>query len=534
MTRSSSRADGRCPGEARKVNRLARPRYQSLGGKYRSQKTDPLTGERLSLGGQTLAELESRQARVRHVRDGLRFGDISPVEARGLLRPAVGLKLPVDKLVRRYIDGAPGPSHDIYDATWRNLLAPWFEGRSLWDCSGSFMREWHSALCRARRPGGKRGYSPKYIRAAWDLLTASVKRAVDDGMVSHLPWGDFSVPSPKRPEKERDSVRDPGELLRLVTAAKAWDDELGQGDRFSVLVFLSLTGLRQAEAAGLSWDAVDFDRNVLHVRVQARRGWQKENARRPTQLPKGGIKRKQDMHPNVSAVLRYQRSRLKERGMYAPDGPVFPNPKTGWFRTKGGVMSPEAFRRVVERAGLPDPASWTVHSTRHGFSRLELIGHGGDLRTVAERTGHMDLEVLHRTYLSRPARGGTGSKIPELPPGLAPSGALLAAPEPILLESGEVRRPALPPAALEERMAESGEIPASWFELAKDWLKNGRRPKPRPAEISARVKESYARAYNAELRATGGNKEAARMAGHRSRRGALGAWARVVTRAEKD
>jgi len=502
---------------------VTRPRGQSLGGRYRSQPRDPLTGRRLNVAGRSLAEIENRLSRIDHVRDGLRYGDISAVEAQGKLRPAVGMRLEVRPLVERFIRGVPPASEGPARGAWKNLLEPWFGDCVVWDLTDARLRAWRTDLERARRPKGKRGYAKKYVRYAWDLLKGSVRLAMRDGLVSEFPWGEFYVRNPKRPDKPRELARDPAEMLRILVAAKE-ADELGAppgASRLVVLATMFLTGLRQAEAAGLSWSDVDFERGVIHVRRQARRGWQKQGSARPELPPKGGPAN-HVMHPDVERALRFQRSELEKLRVFRPDGPVFPNPKKGTWRTSGRVMAPAAFRALVRKAGLPDVESWVVHSTRHTFSRLEMLGHGGDLTTVAERTRHADLDVLQGSYLRLPARDAGGSKIPELPPGLGVP-AIEMGPVAPLLESGPMSEPAEIPAL----------PPTDFFHLARVHIARGE-PARRPAEVTRRIKAAYSRAYNEALRATGGDPGAAREQAYLARRGALGAWARAVSVARKE
>ncbi len=435
------------------------------------------------------------------------------------------MRLEVRALVERFIRGVPPGSERPARGAWRNLLEPWFGTSVVWDLTAATLRAWKTDLERTRRPNGRRGYAPKYMRYAWDLLKGSVRLAMADGLLSELPWGDFYVPNPKRPQKERETARDPGEMLRLLMAARQWDESEGRKTafRFPILLVLMLTGLRQAEAAGLDWTDADFERGVLHVRRQAVRGWPRlEGGDRPQARPKGGKHREQTMHPDVERALRYQRHVLQTLGFYREDGPVFPRPGTPRWRTSGRVMAPAAFRSIVRRAGLPNVDAWVVHSTRHSFSRLELIGHGGDLTSVSRRTGHMDLETL-QGYLQKPARDVGGSKIPELPPGLGVPAIEAPGAEIVPYASPE---PDAPPEKLLPYAEEN------WTELARAWVSRGE-PVRRPAAVTRKIKAAYSRAYNEGLRATSGDKARAREQAFLAKRGALGAWAKAVSLARK-
>ncbi len=500
---------------------MARPRGQSLGGRYRAQPVDPVTGRRMNVSAGTVSELESRLERIGHVRDGLKFGDISVREAKGRLRPAVGLSLAFRPIVESYLRGIPDASLPSYENAWRKMVEPWFGEVSVWDLEESALRAWQTELARIRRPRGKRGYAPKSIRFAWDLIKGAVNLALRDGRLSEVPWGTFSVPNPKRPQKPRESLRDPGELLRLLVAARAYDEahRRHHDSIFAPLCFLVLTGLRQAEGAGLSWDDVDLDRNPpeLHIRKQARRGWQRrDGGSRPTRRPKGGEVRTQVLHVDAVRVLKMQAHKLRQEGRFAPDGPVFPRQGSAKFRTSGSVVRPDALRKVAQMAGLPSVDHWTTHSLRHSYSRLELIGHGGDLRTVADhRTGHRDLEALG-DYMRQPSREIGGSKIPELPPALLPSLEMRAEP---MIQEGEML-------ALEPFTGIALEAAATWTDHARAWVEAGR-PRRRPKEVTAEIKAIYSRAYKRALRESGDRGIAAR-AGERAKNGALGAWAKAI------
>lgn len=507
---------------------MARPRGQYIKGRARSQPVDPITGRRMNLTGATIAELESRSRRLQDVRDGLKFGDITIREAQGRLRPTVGLNLRLADLWTRYMRGVPASSERIGSSLWRRMVAPALGELTVWELTETKMREWKTDLERVRRSGGGRGYAPKTIRLVYDFLRGALALAIRDGALSEYPWGAFSVPNPPRPQRERESLRDPAELVALLTAARAFDLERGHelAGRFPVIVFLGLTGLRQAEAAGLAWSDVDLERDppTLRVRVQAGKNWPRfDGGRVPSKPPKGKRTRDQILHPNVASVLRLWRKELQAARRYSEAGPVFPRPGGGEYRTSGRVIACEAFRACVTRAGLPNPAAWVVHSLRHSFARLELVGHGGDLRSVAARTGHSDLTVLEG-YLRKPSRLAGGSRIPELPPALSPVLAL-EAPAVVGLELSRA-------AGLEDAApAAPVEDPGKWPELARAWIAGGRRL-IRPAAVTAQIEATYGRAYARE-RQRGATKEAAREAGRRARRGALGAWGKILAAVER-
>lgn len=515
---------------------------QRRNARYRAQPVDPVTGKRRSISASSQAELESRLRRLRDVRDGVKYGDIDERDAVAALRPTLGLRFRVVDAWDRYRPGVSAASARIADNHWKYRLSEFAE-RTVGELDAATMRAWERRLLAA-------GSAPKTITGAYEALAKAVGLAVDAGLCAGLPWGRWRPAPSREPRVRREAARNIEELLAILAAARALDVprwERGHYcSRFYACLWLGLTGMRQAEAAGLSWDSVEIDGPVPYVRIwrQAPRRWHRRPGqsleRGSTVPPKGGKERTQTLHPSAALVLRHQRTQLQDAGRYRVDGPVFPARGSSWL-VVGRVLHPDHFRRVVTAAGIEGAIErWSPHSLRHSIATLEAVASGGDLRSVQARTGHSDLRVLEG-YLHRAGRGLAASRVPELPPALThPQQGVIEAPAAPVEVQGQDALTVLASHARATDYQQSvdagkraaraeGERP--FAELAREWIAAGR-PGPRPKAVTDATRRAYARAYNQE-RYRSADAERAREAGYRARRACLGAWGRALRAVER-
>jgi len=159
-----------------------------------------------------------------------------------------------------------------------------------------------------------------------------------------LPQTTKLADGPRVPHHEIRALAPP-EACRLLEAAK--------GHRLEALVTLAVAiGLRQGEALGLRWDAVDFEAGKLHVRTALQRVAgqfelvepKTERSRRTIPLPEVAL----------AALREHRKSQLEERlsaGPYWGDelGLVFTS-VTGW--PLHGPEVPRTFQRILAK-GMP-------------------------------------------------------------------------------------------------------------------------------------------------------------------------------------
>jgi len=522
--------------------------------RIRSQPRDPVTGERRSFYASSEAERDARLLRLDEVRRDFRYG-MDPAEAARAARPALGRVLTVDEAYQRYAAAKKPRAAQKALVTWESYIAPYLAGRRVWELSPDVMARWVLDLGKTRGRSGH-GLAPATIWLCYDTLAATCNRLVPRDLAG-LPWGRWRPDLPKGEDAQvsrREYATTIEQLCALVLAARERDLAAWTRGHFADLtarvVVLLLTGLRQAEGAGLAWDNVTIDAPVpiLYVWSQAPQGWRASypGHDRPPAIPKGRKRRKQAAHPNVVSALLAQREQLQARGWYRPDGPVFPG-RDGAWRCSGKTIKPATMRELATAAGLPNPHLWVTHSTRHTFATLEILTSLGDFRATQARTGHASIEQLETYYHAATGRGMPHSQIPELSrqltePAINSPGREVTIDLRAGTDAPAVARalpPAPPPPAPESPPAlpEPEPEPQGWDAIADAWLaacaagmpplgRNGR-ALARPPQVTEDMRRAARRLYSRARAARWSPAECSKRVAA-SRRAKLAAWNRAL------
>jgi integrase/recombinase XerC len=245
------------------------------------------------------------------------------------------------------------------------------------------------------------------LRAAFsswasDHAAASVRRAhsawsnlfdflVAEGVVDGNPMA--AIPKPKAPVVLPRAIRADDVVGRLLRAAAERDirarDPWPARDVALVATFC-VTGIREAEAAGLDVGSFVGERGARRVEVRG----------------KGGKTRPIPVDDTLVAVLdAYQRERAARFPKHDLDRPT----AALFVDSRGRRMSVDQIRYLVEklyvRAGIRAqvPAGALVHALRHTFATSALEA-GADVVELQDLLGHASLETTRR-YLSATAQG---------------------------------------------------------------------------------------------------------------------------------
>lgn len=380
----------------------------------------PVTGRRFRLRAGTPRELEAYLHRVESLRTELRLSMRTPEEVDRDIRRLVHGPITLERAALAYLERgsiAPNTRRGM-----RSALAVAFRpiaDRPLASLDAPTLAGWIEGLARSLEPTS--------LGTVWRRLRAIARYAQERGWIGRAPWGDWTPArrASVRPRRQREAARSVDELVRLVHAARALDENVYTGLGLKILI-ACLLGLRQGELGGLRWEDVAWG---PPLRITIARQWDEGapvKARRVKQL---------ESIDELAIALADHRERMKSARLYREKGPIFPGPDSAPDHARaysgGEVLTRLHMRKAVSLAGLPNIAGWSAHSCRDTFVTLEASAAGGDLQRVQARSRHASLASLVR-YLRALDRNAPASPALIELPGLEAG------------DAGPIPRPALP------------------------------------------------------------------------------------------
>ena len=239
--------------------------------------------------------------------------------------------------------------------------------------SGCTRRYWRRGSVRRRFGTSPRRYG------------APIERAVRVGLV---PRNVARLVSPPRLERAEGAFLTPAGARTFLTSVA--DDR----DRGLYAVALSL-GLRKGELSALTWDDIDLDAGLLHVRRPVQRydgGYhfgppKTAHSRRTLAVPA----------PLVDELKAHRARQLEER---LAIGPAWLGDEWGlvFCRKDGYPLDPTGLtRRFQQRLGAAGLPRMRFHQPRHSSASF-MIAQGVPLRVIQDVFGHADIGVTANIY----------------------------------------------------------------------------------------------------------------------------------------
>lgn len=216
------------------------------------------------------------------------------------------------------------------------------------------------------------------------ILRRALRVAVQRKRLAHSPASKEAMDAPPRADDEVEPMTLP-EARAVLAAARGQRNEA----RWSIALAL---GLRQGEALGLTWDNVDLDGGVIHVRQALKRVKGKglvfgpvksKSSRRDLQLPE-----------QVRTLLKAHKKAQSAERLAA--GSKWADLDLVFAQVNGMPIDPsrdyQAWQKLLKAAGVKP---YRLHAARHSAATFLLL-EGVDIRIAMAILGHSQISMTAR------------------------------------------------------------------------------------------------------------------------------------------
>ncbi len=229
----------------------------------------------------------------------------------------------------------------------------------------------------------KKGLSPKNIRDSYNIVNASMKKAVKLKEVLYNPCDGVELPKQK---KYHAKVYDAETIHKILETAKG-------SDIYLAILILVTVGLRRGELLALRWDNIDFENQIIKVRENMVRGEKNYILKAPK--TEAGIR---DIHIGKDLVEILKNARIQYYSDKLKFGPGFQDLGFVIRQKDGSPLLPDSMTRkwfrFTEENNFP---KIRLHDLRHS-NATALIRAGVSPKVVSERLGHSDVSITLNTY----------------------------------------------------------------------------------------------------------------------------------------
>lgn len=329
---------------------------------------DPGTGRQIqrSVYGATQQEVRKKLAEA-----------VAALDAGNYFEPS---KMTLERWVEIWLQEYMGDKKYLtvkhYKAQCRAHIVPSLGAVKLSELTTPQIQSFYNGLQRG-------GMAAKSVRNVHGILTKCLSTAVQVGYLRDNPASRVTLP--KVEKKEIRPLSDEQVKAFLTVSA---------GDEYEIILKTILfTGLREAEATGLTWDCIEFKAGTIKVCKQLQKRPQQDGGFTFAPL-KNNKTRIIKPAPFVLSLLERRRREQVEQRFRA--GELW----TGWSNAEerktalvfttatGGNLSPQTvynhYKKLARKIGAPDSR---VHDLRHTFAVLSLQN-GDDVKTVQGNLGH--------------------------------------------------------------------------------------------------------------------------------------------------
>lgn len=267
----------------------------------------------------------------------------------------------------------------IYDSLLARHILPRIGHLQLQKLTPDHLKALYRAMVTEKGPRG-RPVSIRVAEQAHNLLHKAFSDAVREGKLLVNPCDRVANPPRTRYRAEDRPVLDKEEATKMLEAAR--------DTRYYLPFLLAMaTGMRRNEILGLTWDCVDLQAGMIHVRQQ----WNKKADGTGGLVPPKTAKSIRDVPipPEVVDALAAHKITQEAQGL----GPLV------FDRGDGTPIAPTDFTHAWARLrrDLKLPEGLRLHDLRGSYITW-LAERGVDPKTIAQLVGHADVKVTAEFY----------------------------------------------------------------------------------------------------------------------------------------
>lgn len=248
------------------------------------------------------------------------------------------------------------------------------------------------------------------------VITQCLKYAYKQKHINADFWEDYHIPTEENMTKKKKTpiCLNKEDMLKLFSEAKRLNAGTGRragklgeyaygGNAFVVMMLIS-TGMRIGEALALTWDDIDFDKNIISVNKSIAyvknekytKGSTTENIKKPiVTTPKT---RASNRYIPMSDITIWAVNALKaeqnKRETFSHSGSVCLN-------KNGNLIAIRNLRVTLNamlKAGKCSVETCGLHALRHSFGSI-LLRDNVDIAVISRLLGHTDVSTTYNVYI---------------------------------------------------------------------------------------------------------------------------------------
>lgn len=255
-------------------------------------------------------------------------------------------------------------------------ILPYLGDVELTDLTPFILQKFITGLTENGNKRTGKGLSPNFVKTILSIVQNSLKTAHLVGYLPEYSANKIKRPKPKEKQVECFSAWEQKKIEEAALSAKK--------DKYRGIILCLYTGLRIGELLALTWNDVDFEKNILSVTKTCHDGNENGKHVRIIDMPKTENSRRQiPLSKTLVKMLKDMKKKSKCEFVIA-DGekPVF-------IRSYQRM-----FELFLKKLGLQHKG---FHSLRHTFATRALEC-GMDVKSLSEILGHKNAVITLNRY----------------------------------------------------------------------------------------------------------------------------------------